>query len=89
MNGGNDYSLLVGETAKVKTIFFGNISVAYAGMVSDEVYSVVVKWTSGNNSLAYNLYLRRTQKEVHLPKGKMIVSSTTPERMNFRYVAEG
>ncbi|MDX1741731.1 MAG: hypothetical protein R3178_10570 [Rhodothermales bacterium] len=89
MNGGNDYSLLVGESAKVKTILFGNISVVYAGMVSEQVYSVVVKWTSGNNSLAYNLYLRKTQKQVHLPKGEIIVSSVTPERMNFRYVAAG
>ncbi len=87
MNGGKDYSLLVGESAKVKTIFFGNITVAYAGMVSEQVYSVVVQWSSGNNSLAYNLYLGRNQREVHLPKGKIIVSGATPERMNFRYVA--
>jgi hypothetical protein len=86
MNGGKDYSLLVGESARVRTIFFGSISVAYGGMVSEQVYSVVVQWTSGNNAHAYNLYLGRGQKEVHLPKGKMIVSSATPERMNFRYV---
>ncbi len=80
-----DYSLLVGESAKVKTIFFGNITVVYAGMVSDAVYSVVVQWSSGNNSLAYNLYLGKSQKEVHLPKGSLHVSSATPERINFRY----
>ena len=81
-----DYSLLVGQSAKVRTIFFGNITIVYAGMVSPDVYSVVVQWTSGNNSLAYNLYLGRTQKEVHLPKGRIHVSSATPERLNFRYL---
>jgi hypothetical protein len=85
MSEAKDYSLVVGQASKVKTIFFGNIMVVYAGMVSEQVYSVVVKWTSGNNSLAYNLYLGRDQKEVHLPKGKLMVSSANRERINFRY----
>jgi len=86
MDGNSGYSLLVGESAKVKTIFFGNISVVYAGMISEQVYSVVVQWTSGNNSSAYNLYLSRSQKEVRIPKGRLMISTVTPERLNFRYV---
>ena len=58
MSGTNEYKLKLGETSKVRPGFFkGTISIVYAGMINESIFSVVVTWSYGHNSMAYNLYI--------------------------------
>ena len=80
-----DFTLRVGESAKVKSGMFESIYVVYAGMLAADTYSVAVKWVSGYNAAAYNLYLKTGQKEIQLEKGRIVVSSVSGDRFSFRY----
>ncbi|MCB0558019.1 MAG: hypothetical protein H6573_09935 [Lewinellaceae bacterium] len=44
-----------------------------------------MKWTRGNNSLAYNLYFSSRQREIVLPIGKMKVIDVGGEKILFKY----
>jgi len=54
-------------------------------MLNDLTYSVVVTWTFGNNSLAYNLYLPRDKKEIPTSKGRIQVEYVSTEEIRFTY----
>jgi len=86
MSGTNEYKLKLGETSKVRPGFFqGTISIVYAGMLNESIFSVVIRWSSGNNSLAYNLYISNHQKEFFTPKGRIQVEYVSPEEFRFSY----
>ena len=68
-----EYVLKVGESAKIKRGFLTTYTLVYAGMLSDYVYSIVVTWSAGHNSAAYNLYLEKGQREVNLLDGRLTV----------------
>lgn len=86
MNESTEHILKLGEAANLQSnIFKANIKVIFAGMVSDSVYSIVVRWSSGNNSLAYNLYFTDRQLEIMLPKGKMTVINVGRDQLMFKY----
>jgi len=53
MNPSKEYVLTVGESAKLKRGLFTTYSLVYAGMVSENVFSVVVSWSAGHNSASY------------------------------------
>lgn len=81
-----EHILKLGEAADIQGgIFQANIKVIYAGMVSDSSYSIVVRWSMGNNSLAYNLYFTDRQREIHLPKGKLIVINVGRDQLIFKH----
>lgn len=82
-----EYILKVGGSVSVRRGFlFGtSYSVVYAGMLNDSIYSVVVEAFSGYRSWAYNLYLPKSQSEIELPKGRLIVLNVSPEEIRFRY----
>ena len=81
-----EYILKVGQTANLKSgIFSPNIAVVYAGMPSADAYSIAVKWSNGNNSLAYNLYFSDRQREIELPKGILTVINVGREQIIFKY----
>ena len=86
MSADNKYSLKIGETAKVRPgVFRSSESIIYTGMLNDLTYSVVVTWTFGNNSLAYNLYLPKDQREIPTPKGRLQVEYVSIEEIRFTY----
>jgi hypothetical protein len=86
MSGANQYTLKLSETAKVRPGFLrSSISVVYAGMLSESIYSVVVTWSSGHNSMAYNLYMPMHQKEFFTPIGHVQVDFVSPEEIHFEY----
>jgi hypothetical protein len=43
---------------------FGADHIIYAGMVSDEVYSIVQKKSSGHQGYAWNLYFPKSRREI-------------------------
>ena len=82
----NEYKLKLGETSKVRPGFFqGTISIVYAGMLNESIFSVAVRWSSGNNSLAYNLYIPKDQHEFFTPKGRVKVEYVSPDEIRFCY----
>jgi len=81
-----EHILKLGEEAKIQSgVFQANVRVIFAGMVSDSVYSIVVRWSMGNNSLAYNLYFSDRQREISLPKGKITVINVGRDQLIFKY----
>lgn len=86
MKSNNNYVLKVGETAKVKPAFFKSAeSIVYAGMINDLTFSVVVTWTFGYNSMAYNLFIPKDKKEFYTQKGRVQVEYVSVEEMRFTY----
>lgn len=82
-----EHTLEIGSAVVVsKSVLRGSISVIYAGMLSDTCYSIAVKWLSGNQAMAYNLYLSPDQRRVALPRGYLSVSSVKPNLLRFQYM---
>jgi hypothetical protein len=89
MSQGNEIKLQLSETAKVRPgVFRAAVSIVYAGMLNEEVYSLVITWSHGHNSMAYNLFIPLQQKEVLIPKGRIKVEYVSPEEIRFHYVDE-
>lgn len=78
------FTLNVSESANVR---FGaikkSVPVIYAGKISEQKYSIVVTWSYGNQSAAYNLFLSIDQKEVFIPKGKLIIKGVSDRELTF------
>ena len=62
--------------------------IVYAGMISDDVYSVVLTFSLGHNSWAYNLYLPVSQRELKLWDVRLVVLQVTPTEIHFRVERE-
>ena len=85
MSQAREYVLRIGGCAQIKRGFITSHSVIYAGMLNDYLYSVVVTSSSGNKSMAYNLYVPKDHREIELPKGRLVVSRVSSRDMHFRY----
>jgi hypothetical protein len=85
MSKDREYILKVGAAAPVKRRIVTSYSIIYAGMLDDSTYSLVVTMTSGYRSMAYNLYLPRSQSEIELPTGRMVVLNVSPQELHFSY----
>ena len=83
MNDPKEYTLSLGESAKVKSGFMTSYSLIYAGMLSDYVFSIAVTWTSGNNSAGHNLYIERGQREIKLLGGRLTVRDVSKSEIRF------
>lgn len=82
MNQGRQYALRIGESATVRPgTFRSKITIVFAGFLDASTYSIAVLWSTGNNSLAYNLYLPQTQKEVDIIKGRLVRINVTKDRL--------
>jgi len=86
MNQGIQYTLRIGESTTVRSgIVKAKLSIVFAGHLDASTYSIAVLWSMGNNSMAYNLYLPNTQKEVDLLKGRLVRMNVTPDRLYFEF----
>jgi hypothetical protein len=82
-----EYNLKIGDTAELKKSFLGsNYGIAYAGKPNETVFSLVVTYSSGYNSLAYNLYYQTDQKELRLLNFRLTIMSVRPEEIRLRVV---
>jgi len=81
-----EFRVRLGETAAVRPRWWGKSwSITYAGAPCEGAYSVAVTWTMGNNSAAYNLYLRREQREFALPIGRVRVLEVSPTEIRLQF----
>jgi len=80
-----DVSLKVGEEVKLRGSFAGGWWIIYAGMPNRDTYSVAIRWTSGNNAAAYNLFLPTAQTEFAAAKGRIKVYSVSAHGIRLRF----
>lgn len=81
----NEYTLNVGGEAKIKRGLITSYSLLYGGMPGEDVYSLIVVWTSGHNSASYNLFFPRSQREFELLGGRVTVLDVSSTEVRFRF----
>jgi hypothetical protein len=80
-----EFTLKVGETAKIKKTLMRPMALVYAGEVSDTVFSLVVVWTSGYNSAAHNLYFSKNHRDIEILGGRLIVLELSSRHIRFQF----
>ena len=73
--------LAVGEGFHLKR---GNDRIAYAGMPSEDVYSIVQIKASGYQGYSWNLYFPRRKQDIIIDGVNLYVENVTPEEIRFR-----
>lgn len=73
--------LAVGEAYHLR---MGKDWIVYAGMPSEDVYSIVQRKTSGYQGFAWNLYYSRRRTEIKIDGVGIVVESVSPEEIMFR-----
>jgi hypothetical protein len=81
--------LKIGESAILRNKFLGSkFSVAFCGMPSESVFSLVLCHTCCHNSLAFNLYFPTNQRDIALGNARLSIRHVTPEELIFDVQAE-
>lgn len=80
---GKTYELEINQSVAVKRGWMSRTYVVFAGMPSDSTYSLAITYTNVHNSIGYNLFIPRSQTEVKLFKGWLVVQRVTPTRITF------
>ena len=73
--------LAVGESYHLR---MGKDKITYAGMPSEDVYSIVQRKTSGYQGFAWNLFYSRRKTDINIDGVDIIVESVSPEEIMFR-----
>jgi hypothetical protein len=81
LGAGKAVALAVGEKYHLK---FGKDTIIYAGMPSDEVYSIAQRKNSGYQGYAWNLFYPRNRREITIDGVKLYIESVTPDEIAFR-----
>jgi len=84
MSQAQEHGLKIGESALIKRGIITKVSLIYAGIPNDKVYSLVISRSAGHNSLAYNLYIPIDQRQIEISDVKLIIESVSPNEINFR-----
>jgi hypothetical protein len=74
-------ALAVGEGFHLK---MGKDRITYAGMPSEDVYSIVQMKQSGQGGFAWNLYFPRRKQDITIDGVNLYVENVTPEEIRFR-----
>jgi len=74
-------TLVVGQGFHLKR---GKDRIAYAGMSSEDVYSIAQIKASGYQGYSWNLYFPRRKQEITIDGVNLYVENVTPEEIRFR-----
>ena len=74
-------TLSVGEDFHLKR---GKDHIVYAGMPSDNVYSIVQKKEKGYGEFAWNLFFPKRKQEITIDGVNIFVENVTPEEIRIR-----
>jgi len=78
----NSVVLSVGDSYRLK---FGKDRIVYAGMLSENVYSIVqMKWEFLYRGYSWNLYFPKGQSTIRIDGVNILVDSVTPEEIGLR-----
>jgi hypothetical protein len=61
----------------------GKDHIIYAGMPSENVYSIVQKKATGNQGFSWSLFFPKRQQDITIDGVKLFVESVTPEEISF------
>lgn len=75
--------LSIGEDFHLKR---GKDRIIYAGMPSDNVYSIVQKKSSGYQGYAWNLFYPRRRQDVTIDGVNLLIERVTPEEITLHLV---
>ncbi|MBA7616321.1 hypothetical protein ES703_23617 [subsurface metagenome] len=62
----------------------GKDHVVYAGMPSENVYSIVQKKSSGYQGFAWNLFFPKRRQEIIIDGVNLFIENVTPEEISLR-----
>jgi hypothetical protein len=79
------YELKINQSVPLKRWWLSKMHVLYAGMPNETTYSLVMTYTSSHNSIAYNLFIPKSQKEIDLIKGRLVVLRVNADSISFRH----
>ena len=74
-------TLAVGESFHLKR---GKDRITYAGMPSEDVYSIVQIKSSGYQGYSWNLYFPRRKQEITIDGINLHIENVTPEEIRIR-----
>ena len=75
--------LSIGEAFHLRR---GKDRIIYAGMLSDNVYSIVQKKADGYQGFAWNLYYPKRRQDIAIDGVNIYVERVTPEEIELRVV---
>lgn len=84
MADGQVYELGINESVPIRKGWLTRSFVVYAGMPNESTYSLAVTYTSAHNSVGYNLFIPKSQHEVKLIRGRLVVLRVSPTAISFR-----
>jgi len=73
--------LAVGQQFHLKT---GKDHIIYAGIPSDDVYSIVQKKASGYQGYAWNLFFPKKKQDITIDGVRLYVETVSPEEIQLR-----
>ena len=73
--------LSIGEEYHLK---LGKDRIMYAGMPSEEVYSIAQRKNSGYQGYAWNLFFPKNRRDVTIDGVRIYVEKVTPDEIEFR-----
>ena len=75
---GKTVSLAIGEEFHLKR---GKDRIVYAGMLSEEIYSIVQKNMSGNQGYAWNLFFPKRRRDIIIDGVELYIDNITPDEI--------
>ena len=84
MSKAQEHSLKIGESTVIKRGIMTKVTLIYAGIPNDKVYSLVVTRSAGHNSMAYNLYIPIDQRQIEISDVRLTIESVSPNEIHFR-----
>lgn len=76
-----DIILKVGETVVLKSGVMSKTVLIFGGKPDRDSFTLVISYTIGNNSLAYNLYYPSSRRSLELSGRLLEVLSITPDEL--------
>ena len=74
-------TLQVGQSYHLKR---GKDRITYAGMVSDDIYTIVQIKASGYQGYSWNLFFQKRQQHIAIDGVDITVENVSPEEIRFR-----
>ena len=71
-------NLKIGDAIRVKRGLMTAISLVYAGMPGENVFSLVVTTTAGHMGMGYNLYFPTSERHIEVAGNSVSVQSVSP-----------
>ena len=81
ITGAGITTLNVGQKFHLKT---GKDNIYYAGMPSEDVYSIVQVKSTGYQGYAWNLFFNRRQTDINIDGVRIYVMQATPTTLEFQ-----